>query len=645
MDVLLLPLFFVLIVFPVAIVVPSKAADDSRDCPIQRCRDDGPDIKFPFRLKHYPPHCGHPEFEVVCSSSFNNLTMMKLSSSSGLLPIQNIDYEAQSFSIYDADGCLPRRLLNFTISTNSLFQQAIYYRLNYYSCMYRYHGDNSKITLLNCSTAQNFSTEMNYGSYFPVRCLSVPGHYQVIAAVPETTKADLPVPTCTSLRQLYLPLRRVNANMHHCEPDNVLWLLWDLWDFPACQNCNRRMEDCYFNYSSNEMLKCHPFIPPHKPRGHISSRHIIVGVSLACCFVLVSIMAVAIFFYVKQQRNSIEEKENQMKVEKFLNDHKSRVPTRYSYADIKKITNGFKKKLGEGGFGSVFRGKLPNGVPVAVKVLSDSKGNGDDFINEVGTIGRIHHVNVVRLLGFSAEAGKRAVIYELMPNRSLEKFISSKDQSNNALFDWEKLDNIVNGIAKGIEYLHQGCEQRILHFDIKPHNILLDHDFNPKISDFGVAKLCSKEDSIISMTAARGTVGYIAPEVFNGNFGSVSHKSDVYSFGMLVLEIVGARKEAALTSSATNEGYFPELIYKCLIQGEALGLELIKTDEDAEIGKKLVIVALWCIQWYPVNRPSMKAVVRMLEGASENLIMPPNPFASATSTQSQTEQPKTTESS
>lgn len=379
--------------------------------------------------------------------------------------------------------------------------------------------------------------------------------------------------------------------------------------------------------------------------GHISTRHIIVGVSLACCFVLISIMAVAIFFYVKQQRNSIEEKENQMKVEKFLNDHKSHVPTRYSYADIKKITNGFKKKLGEGGFGSVFRGKLPNGVPVAVKVLSDSKGNGDDFVNEVGTIGRIHHVNVVRLLGFSAEAGKRAVIYELMPNRSLEKFISSKDQSNNALFDWEKLDNIVNGIAKGIEYLHQGCEQRILHFDIKPHNILLDHDFNPKISDFGVAKLCSKEDSIISMTAARGTVGYIAPEVFNGNFGSVSHKSDVYSFGMLVLEIVGARKEAAVTSSTTNEGYFPELIYKCLIQGEALGLELINTDEDAEIAKKLVIVALWCIQWYPVNRPSMKAVVRMLEGASENLIMPPNPFASATSTQSQTEQPKTTQSS
>ncbi|KAL6146854.1 hypothetical protein ACLB2K_057531 [Fragaria x ananassa] len=169
---------------------------------------------------------------------------------------------------------------------------------------------------------------------------------------------------------------------------------------------------------------------------------------------------------------------------------------------------------------------------------------------------------------------------------------------------------------------------RLLRFDIKPHNILLDNDFNPKISDFGLAKLCSKEDSLISMTAARGTIGYIAPEVFNGNFGTVSYKSDVYSFGMLVLEVIRARKETALTSS-NNEVYFPELIYKSLITGEELNLELTD-DGDAKIAKRLAIMALWWIQRYPVNRPSMKAVVRMLEGASESLIMPPNPFASTT---------------
>ncbi|ONI05041.1 hypothetical protein PRUPE_6G352900 [Prunus persica] len=683
MDVLmllLLPLFFLLMMMTMRDLAAAAADDHGmEDCPISKCSggghaDDGPVIQFPFRLKHHPLHCGHPEFEVFC---VNNMTMIQLSPSSGLFPIRNIDYSTRSFDVYDdddADGCLLRRLLNFTISTSSLFQPAASQLLRdrfskypfqktrpMYNCAYyvllsedspylesdmisSYAPHFTEFILLNCSTAKNFSAQ-EFG-FKAITCLSAPGH-QVLAVPSYTSVIDLPVPTCSTLssRKLLLPLE----NQYPCEPDNVLLLKWESMEyFPRCQNCTEEGGRCEFNDTTNQ-IECYPHpIFPHPqqyPQGHVSTRHIIIGVSLACCFVLISVMAVAIFFYVKQQRNSIEEKENQIKVEKFLNDHKSHVPTRYSHADIKKITNGFKKKLGEGGFGSVFRGKLPNGVPVAVKVLGDSKGNGEDFVNEVGTIGRIHHVNVVRLLGFSAEAGKRAVIYELMPNRSLEKFISSKDQSNNALFDWEKLDNIVNGIAKGIEYLHQGCEQRILHFDIKPHNILLDHDFNPKISDFGVAKLCSKEDSIISMTAARGTVGYIAPEVFNGNFGSVSHKSDVYSFGMLVLEIVGARKEAALTSGITNEAYFPELIYKCLIQGEALGLELINTDEDAEIAKKLVIVALWCIQWYPVNRPSMKAVVRMLEGASENLIMPPNPFASATSTQSQTEQPKTTESS
>ncbi|TQD84852.1 hypothetical protein C1H46_029572 [Malus baccata] len=165
-------------------------------------------------------------------------------------------------------------------------------------------------------------------------------------------------------------------------------------------------------------------------------RSIIMGASLAS-FVLISVMAaVAVFFHVKQS-NRIQEKENQLKVGRFLNDHKSHVPTRYSYANIKKMTNGFKNKLGEGGFGSVYSGELPtNGVPVVVKVLSDSKGNGEDFVNEVGIIGRIHHVNVVRLLAFSAEGGKRALIYELMPNGSLENFITFKDQSNNTSFDY-----------------------------------------------------------------------------------------------------------------------------------------------------------------------------------------------------------------
>ena len=155
----------------------------------------------------------------------------------------------------------------------------------------------------------------------------------------------------------------------------------------------------------------------------------------------------------------------------------------------------------------MYKGKLSNEVLVAVKILSNSKGNGEEFINEVRTMGRIHHVNVVCLVGFCADGFSRALIYEFLPNESLEKFIFSTTIKNRSL-GWKKLQDIALGIAKGIEYLHQGCDQRILHFDIKPHNILLDHHLNPKISDFGLAKLCSKEQSTVSMTAARGTMGY-----------------------------------------------------------------------------------------------------------------------------------------
>ena len=284
-----------------------------------------------------------------------------------------------------------------------------------------------------------------------------------------------------------------------------------------------------------------------------------------------------------------KEKENQLQVEKFLEDYKALKPLRYSYADIKKMTNQFKTKLGEGGYGSVFKGFLPNGVPIAVKILVRSMGsNGEDFVNEVGTIGRIHHVNVVRLLGFCADGFKRALIYEFMSNESLAKFIFSVD-GRNTLLGWDKLHNIAIGIARGMEYLHQGCDQRILHFDIKPHNILLDNNFCPKISDFGLAKLCSKEKSIVSMTGARGTAGYIAPEVCSRNFGNVSYKSDVYSFRMLVLEMVGGIKIVEEIEGDDEQIYLLEWVYNLLKEGEDLRFE-IKVDEDAETAKKLAII-------------------------------------------------------
>ena len=342
-------------------------------------------------------------------------------------------------------------------------------------------------------------------------------------------------------------------------------------------------------------------------------------------FVLVFVIIILHRVY----RSNESKRENIVRIEKFLEDYKALKPSRYSYNDIKKLTNHFKDKLGQGGYGTVYKGKLSNEVLVAIKILNDSKGNGEEFINEVGTIGRIHHVNVVRLVGFCADGVKRALIYEFLPNESLEKFIFSTSVKANSL-GWEKLQDIAIGIAKGIEYLHQGCDQRILHFDIKPHNILLDENFNPKISDFGLAKLCSKDQSAVSMTIARGTMGYIAPEVLSRNFGNASYKSDVYSFGMLLLEMVGGRKNIDVTME-TNQVYFPEWVYNQLDQGEDVHIR-IEEEGDIKIAKKLTIVGLWCIQWYPIDRPSMKVVVQMLEREGENLTIPPNPFASIGST-------------
>ncbi|KAM5548902.1 hypothetical protein ABKV19_000356, partial [Rosa sericea] len=169
------------------------------------------------------------------------------------------------------------------------------------------------------------------------------------------------------------------------------------------------------------------------------------------------------------------------------------------------------------------------------------------------------------LVGFCYEGEKRALIYKYMPNGSLDKFTHYKQGSSDesCRLEWKTLSEIAVGIARGLEYLHRGCNTRILHFDIKPQNILLDKDFCPKISDFGLAKLCMTKESIGSMLGTRGTAGYIAPEVFSRNFGGVSHKSDVYSYGMLVLEMVGARKNLDSEVSHTSE-MFPHYIYKDL---------------------------------------------------------------------------------
>jgi len=298
------------------------------------------------------------------------------------------------------------------------------------------------------------------------------------------------------------------------------------------------------------------------------------------------------------------------------------IPIGYSYKQIKKMTRGFKDELGKGGFGTVFKGNLRSGPCVAIKMLGKAKDNGQDFVNEVTTIGRIHHLNVVQLLGFCIEGSKRALVYEFMPNGSLDKFIFSKEGSIN--LSYNRIYDIAIGVARGIAYLHHGCEMKILHFDIKPHNILLDENFIPKISDFGLAKLHPIENSVVTMTAARGTIGYMAPELFYKNIGGVSYKADVYSFGMLLMEMASKRKNLNTKAEHSSQLYFPFWIYDQLGKEGEIEIENV-TEDDMKIVKKMIMVALWCIQLKPNDRPSMSKVVEMLEGDMESIEMPPQP--------------------
>ncbi|XP_068315590.1 rust resistance kinase Lr10-like [Pyrus communis] len=564
--------------FCILLLVFFKLVEASQfTCSESICSDDqGPAIHFPLHRKH---HCV-PGLE--CNQTDEQPIIL------GKFFVKRIDYKRQEIQVYSTytDNCLmlikPVKLPNIT-----LFSLSIFDILNFtlFSCPP--HGRSHDI---------------------PVPCLGDPGSTTYSSS--SKSLEDIPdyLRSCTRMYDLSVPIGTDSENKYD--------VLRFKWSTPNCRECEAEGKRCRWkNNGTNSEIEC-----VHWRKPSSTWKSLVTGGVLGS-LLLVLLMIAAYRVYSADRK----EKESRLRIERFLEDYRALKPSRYLYADIKRITDQFKDKLGQGAYGTVFKGRLSSEFLIAVKVLNSSKGDGEEFVNEVRTMGHIHHVNVARLVGFCADGFVRALVYEFFPNGSLQDFISSAD-SKNSFLGWDKLQNIALGIAKGIEYLHQGCDQRILHFDIKPHNVLLDQNFTPKISDFGLAKLCSKDQSLVSMTTARGTMGYIAPEVFSRNFGNVSYKADVYSFGMLLLEMVGGRKNIGSTiENTTNEIYYPQWIYNLLEEGDDLRIH-IGEEGDGKIPKKLAIIGLWCIQWHPVDRPSMKIAVQMLEGDGESLTMPPNPF-------------------
>ncbi|KAE9590663.1 hypothetical protein Lal_00023048 [Lupinus albus] len=344
------------------------------------------------------------------------------------------------------------------------------------------------------------------------------------------------------------------------------------------------------------------------------SKKKLAGILVGCAmFILILIVLGVIILRRKKLK---KEGKNEIINWKNHTDNKDKEGIDIPIFDLSTIANAtsnfsISNKLGEGGFGPVYKGTLKNGKEIAVKRLADNSGQGPkEFINEVELIVNLQHRNLVKLLGCCIHDDERLLIYEFMINRSLDYFIF--DENRRSLLHWPRRFQIICGIARGLLYLHEDSRLRIIHRDLKTSNILLDENMNPKISDFGIARIFVENESEGKTKRIVGTHGYISPEYATRGFFSV--KSDVFSFGVIVLEIVSGRKNRDFLHHTDLD----LLGHAWRLWGEERPLEVL----DESIGDTITVsevvrcinMGLLCVQERPDDRPDMSAAVLMLNG-------------------------------
>ncbi|KAJ7568773.1 hypothetical protein O6H91_01G047500 [Diphasiastrum complanatum] len=342
----------------------------------------------------------------------------------------------------------------------------------------------------------------------------------------------------------------------------------------------------------------------------------IIGISTGSLG-LIAVLSIICYLVIQKK---IKEKHSREQLQSGLSFPALKVmPRRFSLKELHQATKGFSCKLGSGGFGSVYEGILSSGEKIAVKKLESSNQGEKEFIAEVSAMGVISHVHIVKLCGFCAEGSNRLIVYEFMANGSLDRWLFRKGTADqDGFLDWKTRYQVALSTARGIAYLHEECREPILHLDIKPENILLDQQFEAKVSDFGMSKLLLDRDMSSVVTRVRGTPGYLAPEWLLNSVAT--KKCDVFSFGMLLLELVSGRRNIDTTKlglESTLSWYFPAWAVS-KIQASDSVMDLIEAQMRDSVSEEQVLgviqVALWCIQENPSIRPTMESVVQMLEG-------------------------------
>ncbi|KAI3710431.1 hypothetical protein L2E82_40211 [Cichorium intybus] len=401
-------------------------------------------------------------------------------------------------------------------------------------------------------------------------------------------------------------------------------------------SCSIRYED-YIFFNDTVVLAPPPSPPsppstppasqPPSPSGKSNNNTIIIVIVVVATVSVVILVAVFICVYMRRKRKlQGRPPQNSVYEEGDIDEISTAESLQYSFGIIRAATNDFSEnnKLGQGGFGAVYKGKLQNGQEIAVKRLSRDSGQGEqEFKNEVLLLARLQHRNLVRLLGFSLEGSERLLMYEFVQNASLDQFIF--DPTKRATLDWERRYKIIGGIARGLLYLHEDSRLKIIHRDMKASNVLLDAQMIPKIADFGMARLFTQEETQGNTSRIVGTYGYMAPEY--AMHGQFSVKSDVFSFGVLVLEIVTGHKNHSFQNGMLSEDLLSHA-WKSWRDGTASSL-IDPTLKDGSNSIRDMIrcihIGLLCVQEDVAERPTMASVVLMLSSFSLTLAVPSEP--------------------